>query len=48
MFESGFTDKETVLRWVLSFGNQITWLEPGEIREELFLLGKQLEERHRE
>ncbi|MEE1249398.1 MAG: YafY family protein [Lachnospiraceae bacterium] len=48
LFESGFTDKETVLRWVLSFGNQITLLEPGEIREELFLLGKQLEERYRE
>lgn len=47
LFSYGFTDKETVLRWVLTFGDGITVLEPKEVREELLAFGKQLEEKYK-
>lgn len=32
--ESGFTDKENLFYWLLSFGNQVELIEPKELREE--------------
>ncbi|MFD2445071.1 helix-turn-helix transcriptional regulator [Bacillus sp. CGMCC 1.16607] len=42
LFEYGFTDKENLFSWLLSFGNQVELLEPKELRAELSELTKEM------
>ena len=44
MFERGFTDREQVLTWMLSFQGDAELLEPVELRETLAQIGKRLTE----
>lgn len=46
LFSAGFTDKNTIIGWILGFGLQAELLEPEEIRNELYGVGKKLCERY--
>ena len=46
-FTGGFPDADSVLGWVLSFGDQAELLEPEELREQLGTLTERLAERYR-
>lgn len=46
LFSAGFTDKNTIIGWILGFGLQAELLEPEEIRNELYAIGKKLCERY--
>lgn len=35
LFQWEYTEKENLINWILTFGNQVEVLEPGEIRQEL-------------
>lgn len=35
LFQWEYSDKENLINWILTFGNQVEVLEPGEIRQEL-------------
>lgn len=41
--ESGFTDKENLFYWLLSFGNQVELIEPKELREEFATFLKKIQ-----
>ncbi len=42
LFTFGFTDKENLISWILTFGDKAELLEPAEIREELRQMGEQI------
>ena len=42
MFTAGYSDKENLFCWILSLGDQIELLEPGEFRAELAELGRRI------
>ena len=42
----GFTDREHVLSWILSFQGEAELLEPAELREELKQIGKKIQQVH--
>ena len=42
MFTAGCSDKENLFCWILSLGDQIELLEPGEFRAELAELGRRI------
>ena len=42
MFTAGYSDKENLFCWILSLGDQIELLEPGEFRAELEELGRRI------
>lgn len=46
LFSFGFTDRESIISWILIFGNSAELLEPKELRKELFQLGKKLCEKY--
>ena len=46
-FTGGFPDADSVLSWVLTFGNKAELLEPEELREQLGVLTNTLAERYR-
>jgi len=46
LFTFGFTDKEGILSWVLTFGSGAELLEPSFLREELAQFGKELCEKY--
>ena len=46
-FTSGFPDADSVLSWVLTFGDKAELLKPGELREQLGVLAKALAHRYR-
>lgn len=48
LFTFGFTDRDHILSWILTFGNGVELLEPVEFREELYQLGKAMHERYRD
>lgn len=48
LFSFGFTNREHLLSWVLSFGEGIELLEPRELRSELRSFGEMLSEMYRE
>lgn len=41
-FSFGFTDKEQIINWMLTFGEKGELLEPKELREELAKIGKEI------
>ena len=41
LFSFGFTDRDNILSWILTFGNEAELLEPVEFREDLYRLAKQ-------
>lgn len=45
-FTGGFPDQDSILSWLLTFGEGAELLEPVELREKLRLLGARLEERY--
>ena len=47
MFTAGYSDKENLFCWILSLGDQIELLEPGEFRAELATLGRRIYEIYR-
>ena len=40
LFSFGFTDKETILCWILTFGTDVELLEPKEFRVDLWKIGE--------
>ena len=46
-FTGGFPDADSVLSWVLSFGDKAELLEPEELREQLGKLTETLAHRYR-
>ncbi len=46
-FTGGFPDADSVLSWVLTFGDKAELLEPEELRRQLEALGKALAERYK-
>lgn len=46
LFSFGFTDKETMKSWILSFGEGIELLEPAELRDELRSFGEELQRKY--
>ena len=46
LFQAGFTDREQVLSWILSFQGEAELLEPVELREELRKIGEQIRQKH--
>lgn len=47
LFTFGFSDKENILSWILTFGDKVELLEPKEFRKNLLELGKRLQERYK-
>lgn len=48
LFTFGFTDKNTIIGWIASFGGGAELLEPSELRGELVRFGEKLRDRHLE
>ena len=46
-FSFGFTDRNHILSWILTFGSGAELLQPVELRQELYQLGKAMQERYR-
>lgn len=46
LFSYGFYDRESILCWILTFGNQVELLKPQEFREELYQFGIQLQKKY--
>lgn len=46
MFSSGFTDYESIICWILSFGGGAELLEPKDVRRCLLKIGKNLQKRY--
>lgn len=46
LFSFGFTDRDYVLSWILTFGNGAELLEPLGFRKELYRLGKEIREKY--
>lgn len=46
LFEFGFTDKESIISWLLTFGDNAELLEPKELRKDLYDLSKKLMEKY--
>lgn len=46
MFHGDYTNKENLISWLLSFRDQVTLLEPEEIREEMQALLEQMQRRY--
>lgn len=44
LFSFGFTDRESILSWILSFGSSAVLLEPAELRKELLQFGAELQQ----
>ncbi|MBR1845075.1 MAG: YafY family transcriptional regulator [Oscillospiraceae bacterium] len=47
LFSCGFTDRDQILTWILSFQGEAELLEPVELREELGKIGAALREKYR-
>lgn len=43
----GFSDKESVISWILTFGEKAELLEPEELREELLKFGENLQKKYK-
>ena len=48
LFSFGFTDRENILSWILTFGSGAELLEPAELREELYRLGKEIQKKYQD
>lgn len=48
LFSFGFTDRDNLLSWILTFGSGAELLEPVEFRGELYHLSKELQEKYRD
>ena len=46
LFSAGFTDRDHLLSWILSFQGEAELLEPPELREELRDIGKKIQQKH--
>ena len=46
LFSAGFTDRDYLLSWILSFQGEAELLEPQELREELQKIGEIIQHRH--
>ena len=46
LFEFGFSDKESLFSWLLSFEEQAELLEPVELRQELGAIGQKIAEKY--
>ena len=46
LFSTGFTDRERLLSWILSFRGDAELLEPQELREELAKIGEIIRQKH--
>lgn len=40
LFQFGYTDRENLLSWILTFGDKVELLEPVDLREELLRIGE--------
>ena len=46
LFSADYTDKEKLISWLLTFGDQVELLEPTEIREEIVAIAKRIRENY--
>ncbi|WP_075717808.1 helix-turn-helix transcriptional regulator [Roseburia sp. 499] len=47
LFTVGFTDRENLLSWMLTFGDKAELLEPVEVREELLRIGEAIQKKYK-
>lgn len=47
LFHFGFSNKENLFSWLLSFGNQVELIEPSELRTEFFDLTAQINQKYK-
>lgn len=47
LFSFGFSDKESLFSWILSFGNQVELIEPKELRAEIFKLTSEINKKYK-
>ena len=48
LFFFGFTDRDNILSWILTFGSGAELLEPLEFRGKLYRLGKEIQEKYQD
>lgn len=48
LFSFGFTDRESIISWVLTYGSEVELLEPKEFREDLRILSEELWKKYKE
>ena len=48
LFEGHFANKDSMMSWLFSFGNQVTILEPSQIKEEYLMMIEAIREKYRE
>jgi len=48
LFSYGFTDKDSILNWIVTFGDEAELLEPAEFRKELLQFGVKLQEKYKD
>jgi len=46
LFHFGFTEKENLFSWLLSFGNQVELLEPKDLRTELLTIIEEINRKY--
>ena len=46
VFSAGFTDRDHLLSWILSFQGEAELLEPADLREELAKIGETISRKH--
>ncbi len=42
LFSFGFSDKESIVRWIVSFGDGAQLLEPASLRKDVFTFAKEI------
>lgn len=47
MFQAGYTNKENLISWMLTFGSSAVLLKPEDIREELRKIAEAMAESYR-
>ena len=48
LLQAGFTDKESLINWILTFGTKVELLEPKDVRKELFKVSRKIHKKYAE
>ena len=47
LFSADYTDKQNLLRWLLTFGDKVEVLEPAEVKDEMICIAKNILHRYK-